>query len=423
MNRFKSYLNALLLFFARENLKIRSRSVTFGRFMFSVSGVLVITRKLQSRPHKSPHSRQCVLVITSNPDLIQRQNTLHLIDGFRNWSGANQVVQLTHPDEFGRLSVQGVNWDSIVVLYDVLELRTTPWWHTFVKSILRLQKSSNCQKFIVIVQDDYTGCGLLDHFFCLTNTNVVYSGASSIAGTLYPKSMTRSIRFEHCLTGFAPDLEVSDVSSGWVPFDSRKWDIGSRVRSLNPVFGEQGMKKSLQVMEVESLAKSVGLSTNISTNQEDFFYGDSWFEFLSTCRCVPVSSGGASKMDRQGLLTSFALFCDLHKMTIFNGLNRFLSKLILQDCHAPGFSPRIFEATVAGCVLLIDQESETLNLVAGTDFVPITDKKQQSLLILKQLLDDNAKAQMMVQSSLQKLVGSGSYSVNTFVERVLEPGA
>jgi spore maturation protein CgeB len=89
------------------------------------------------------------------------------------------------------------------------------------------------------------------------------------------------------------------------------------------------------------------------------------------------------------------------------------------ELDIPGFSPRIFEAAAAGCLLLLDDDCDSLDLIAGEDFVEVTTDLESSLLKFKDLLNDPEQMLQMCTRAYEKLIKSGRYSVNTFVKETV----
>jgi hypothetical protein len=188
---------------------------------------------------------------------------------------------------------------------------------------------------------------------------------------------------------------------------------------LSGIFGNRGSKKSLQAESIKRCAATIGLSTNISTNPEDVFLGHSWIDFLQKCRAVPSSSGGSSLVDKHGLITTLvlnyqAIGGEWDKCLLGRG-----TRSMIIELDIPGFSPRIFEAAAAGCLLLLDEDCDSLNLGAGRDFVKITNDLESSLQMYKKLLNSPDQMLQMCTRSYEKLIKSGQYNVNTFVLETL----
>jgi hypothetical protein len=70
-------------------------------------------------------------------------------------------------------------------------------------------------------------------------------------------------------------------------------------------------------------------------------------------------------------------------------------------------------------VLFLDDRSETLGLVEGQDYVPMSNDLEASLRRLRELLTDTAKAEEMRENAYKKLIKSGEFALEKFVRNVV----
>ena len=95
------------------------------------------------------------------------------------------------------------------------------------------------------------------------------------------------------------------------PHAERTLDIVYRARNLPFHVGHHGQLKHRIAEVVDPAARAHGLRTDISTRIADTKYGDAWFEFLASGRCVIGTESGSSALDPYGELRRFeaALAC------------------------------------------------------------------------------------------------------------------
>ena len=84
------------------------------------------------------------------------------------------------------------------------------------------------------------------------------------------------------------------------PHAERDVDIVYRARNLPYHVGHHGQLKHEIAQIVEPAARAHGLRTDISTDIGDTKYGDAWFEFLASGRCVIGTESGSSALDPVG---------------------------------------------------------------------------------------------------------------------------
>ncbi len=89
------------------------------------------------------------------------------------------------------------------------------------------------------------------------------------------------------------------------PHAERALDVVYRARNLPFNIGHHGQLKHRIAEIVDPAARAHGLRTDISTRIADTKYGDAWFEFLASGRCVIGTESGSSALDPYGELRRF----------------------------------------------------------------------------------------------------------------------
>src|ERR1044072_9450933 len=115
---------------------------------------------------------------------------------------------------------------------------------------------------------------------------------------------------ERTYTGYLDDRAAGAGSAGAGnpppgPPGARDVDIVSRARNLPYFVGRHGQLKHEIAQIVEPAARDLGLRTDISTAYKDTKYGDAWFEFLASGRCVIGTESGSSALDPVGAIRRF----------------------------------------------------------------------------------------------------------------------
>jgi hypothetical protein len=412
-------LRSIPLFFARQNGRIQSRSVAVGAHSVSLGR----PRSFQSSSGHSIGSNMSnqpgVCLVCFPISETRRENVNTLIRAITTHTSEIGQLEIVSPDRDGGLTFQGCSPRFLVILHDVLELRTTPWWSRFSRDLLNFRASLKEARVVVLVQDDYTASSLLDNFFCEIRPDLVATGASQSAAILFPRYLAAGGCIEAALTGYAPEPRIGHLWDHVPRHSQRAWDIGTRVRQLNPIFGELGERKARQAAELCQAADRLGLSTNISTDPGDVFLGGSWMKFLRNCRAIPSTLGGASLIDRQGLATTLAVHYEAtHGSFELGQLGRLLRRTVTHH-NVPGFSPRVFEAANEGCLLLLDIESETLGMEPFVHFVPLTGNWNEDLKCVERVLSTPRQSETLSENAYDYLINQGRFSYNAFVRSIL----
>ncbi len=241
-------------------------------------------------------------------------------------------------------------FDAIILNYCFLSYRTAGRFEQ-LKTKYEFLRSSVAFK-IAIPQDDYTYNEVLDDWLEEIGVDIIFTPLDKHLDVLYPKCHSR-VKFKSALTGYSQKLHARLLNFA-LPFRDRAIDVGSRVRYLPPHYGRAGVTKGRITEQFRAVAQAAGFNTDISTDIEDSFAGDEWFDFLGSCKFTLIARGGASMCDPRGEVklrvqaylkqNPTAAFEEV-EAACFPALDRY-------DFSA--VSPRLFEAASLGTGLISD---------------------------------------------------------------------
>lgn len=190
--------------------------------------------------------------------------------------------------------------DITFVTYELLSLRNSFAWADVRFRLEEFFRIS--EKTVVFPQDDYSASSLLDDLV-YKNGLIVYSPIHNDLEKIYKKSH-RSNRFEPALTGYFESWgqeKPEPVSVG--DYESRKIDLGGRVRNLPSYFGEQGRKKAQFATKLSTEAQARGFQVDFSDDDSQAMVGLTWRNFLKKMKFTIASRGGASLTDPTGAVS------------------------------------------------------------------------------------------------------------------------
>ena len=135
---------------------------------------------------------------------------------------------------------------------------------------------------------------------------------------MYPRCI-KKIEFRTALTGYVKSGPVSDTSL----LKDRPIDLGQRVRDVPPHLGRLAQAKACQAVTMANVASSVGFKVDVSTRVEDSFFGNAWFELLSSYKSTVEVKGVASLHDPYGLVyTKVQAYRAHHRGATFDEIER-----------------------------------------------------------------------------------------------------
>jgi hypothetical protein len=278
---------------------------------------------------------------------------------------------------------------------------------------------------LAMPQDEYVCAHTLDEWLESLDLDCVFSVLDERHWpTLYPRTSART-RMERSYTGFVDDRAAGAVEALPRPHIERTLDIVYRARNLPFHVGHHGQLKHRIAEIIDPAARAHGLRTDISTRIADTKYGDAWFEFLASGRCVIGAESGSSALDPYGELRRFeAAWRAENPDATFEEFSA-LQQPGWDDYGFTAISPRLFEAAQTKTAqLLVEGEYDGI-VEADRHYVPL----REDLSNLDEAIDriaDVAETEAFSERAWEDLILSGRYSYGAFaahVETVVEEAA
>jgi hypothetical protein len=302
----------------------------------------------------------------------------------------------------------------LIVTYDLLALRNTPYW--LALKVIILEQSTLCSKVVFFPQDDYSSCAALDGLFVSTPNPVVYSPIVNDLRVLYPKSLKRGIRFNEALTGYV-DEKLEVIASKYSrPFGSRTIDVGQRIRYLPPQLGIEAQTKGRIAVEFALLASKNGFWCDVSTDASQVFLGEKWHEFLGNTKFTVGGLGGATLADPYGRLSD-----RVRRKTFRNPempmdeLNKSFSKRGGRKGDFGAISPRIFEAAALGVCQILFEANYVGRLAPWRHYIPLMTDLANADEVLALMRDTNRCSEIALNCQ-NELISTGAFTYDKFVQ-------
>ena len=303
--------------------------------------------------------------------------------------------------------------DLLIVTYDLLALRNTPYW-TYLRKIV-LKHAGKASKVAYFPQDDYSSCFVLDNLYVMTPNCVVYSPIVNDLEVLYPKSLKKGIRFVEALTGYVDNQMGSLAEKYAKKFSLRKIDVGQRVRYLPPQFGKEAQLKGKIAIDFARLAAEEGFVCDVSTDPSKVLLGEKWHEFLGQTKFTVGGLGGASIADPRGLLAD-----RVRRRTFRNSemdmdeLNRVFKERGGRRGDFGAISPRIFEAAALGVCQILFEANYVGTLEPWKHYIPL-DKDLSNAIEVLRFMEDVDRCAEIAEQCKAALITSGLFSYEKFV--------
>lgn len=306
------------------------------------------------------------------------------------------------------------SYDLAVVTPEALSTRQVAYWPEIKARIVRLLSAS--KRRVLLPQDDYTFSSRLDDLAIEAKIDTVWTPLP-MDSVLYPKAVSRGVKFMKCLTGYIEDSSLPLYVSHSKSFEDRQIDLGQRVSALPSSFGVVGERKSKITRVMAEEFKARGLRVDVSFDSRDVLIGDEWLRFLGNSRFTVSRKGGSSIADTQFRLTeSLQQLRDLFSWLPESFLSRLASKRGVVYGSWEEVSPRLFEAAAMGVCQILEEDNYLDGaLKPWVHYIPL-DSDFGNLEQIFSFIKQEEQVRLMIARSKEALIDSGEFSYKTFVQ-------
>lgn len=341
-----------------------------------------------------------------------RQTNIDHTLSFWRYSKADEIYYVNVLGFCAR-AVELAPFDLLIVTYEVLGLRNSHIWKSVEVNIKKLASVS--KKTIFFPQDDYSSFKILDSAVVEIGVEAVYSPITKDVRRLYPKSIISGVRLEEALTGYVETSSLLEKEKYCREFHNRGIDLGQRVSALSVSFGAVATRKSEIAIRFAQLAEQAGFITDVSTNPNEVFVGESWWNFLGNVKFTISRKGGASLGDPLGkIVHNLARIQMVYPPANEALLQKVvkLSKSVAGDFSA--VSPRLFEASALGVCQILEVDDYLGLLVPWIDYLPL----MSDFSNVNEILDTMRNLDFcknVASSSKNKLIKSNEFTYEKFI--------
>ncbi|MBI3699906.1 MAG: hypothetical protein HY242_05600 [Afipia sp.] len=322
---------------------------------------------VNSTSRKSDSSDSALDVVVLADTSLKLINTIkdHL-DGLTRFS-RNRVTVLDYrifnrPNRSLAYSLD--RFDVVVLHYSVVvaEGRLSQFFRDRMKAYRGLK--------IIFLQDEYRSVDSTAKAISDCGFHVLFSVVNKeIVDKVYRHAELKAVRKEVTLTGFVP---VHLLSRQTPRYEARSIDVGYRARKLPAWLGNFAQEKWQIGESFLSVAGRFGLTCDIASDEHKRLYGESWIEFVSSCKAVLGTESGASICDFDG---SIKKRVDAYETQFPNASFEDIRSKIFADADGAltihVISPRCFEAAALRTLMIMYPGTYSGLLEPWRHYVPL----------------------------------------------------
>lgn len=341
-----------------------------------------------------------------------RQTTIsHALCFARHLSNSD----ITYINVFGELP-EKTDFDLVIVTYELAALRNLPIWKELVRRIQPILSNSHTR--IVMPQDDYSRCAVLDDFIVSEKIQAVFTPITRDLDQMYPRAVEAGVEFHEAFTGYFEESDWQRLIGFSRPFRDRKIEVGQRVRHLPPQLGRSAGIKGQLAIDFGRLAQDRGFNCNISTRSEDVLLGDAWWHFLGDTKFTVSRRGGASMADPTGRLADrVRRYQSRHPDATMSEIEENVSMKGGRLGDFSAISPRLFEAAALGVCQILEPDEYVEGLEPGVHYIPLKSDFSNIDQVFETMLDLD-RCEEIVHASQDLLLRSGKFTYKAFVKQL-----
>jgi len=306
-------------------------------------------------------------------------------------------------------------YDGVVLHYSFLSMRNLGLPFYVWKRRFEWIRDLQCPK-VAIPQDEGSFAAVLDEWLCELGVSAILSVHYAPTGPLYPIMRERA-NILRCLPGYIDEGSADEIADWVLPIRSRATDIVYRARRLPYHVGSAGSLKAHVADVIAARAGSFGLTTDISTREEDVVRGSDWLAFLASGRAVIGAEGGYSAIDWHG--ETRAQMREILKADPTLAFEEASARMPTgwDSYRLLTITPRHFEAIMARtCQVLVEGEYSGI-LESERHYIPLRRDCSNVAEVLAQLRDHD-RIQRMVDRCYRDICQSGDYTYRKFAKLI-----
>lgn len=235
---------------------------------------------------------------------------------------------------------------------------------------------------------------------------------------VYPEATLPQLRRKvTVLTGYVPE-ELLGVPMA--PFNARSIDVAYRGRRLPAWLGRLAQEKVLIAERFLADAPAYGLSTDISTSEDDRLYGEAWVEFVRSSKATLGVESGASVFDFDGSIEqAITGYLSAHPGATFEELHRRFLADVDGRIRLNQISPRCFEAAALGTLMVLYPGEYSGILEPGRHYVPL-EKDHSNMAEVASAIRDRSTWERITSQAREEVALNPRYSFQAMVQTVDE---
>ncbi len=302
-------------------------------------------------------------------------------------------------------------FDAIGLHYSV-----KPYNHYYLSRTLQRKIAEFQGTKFLFLQDEYQKVNQVQHFLYELGFDVLFTLVNrQYMDQAYSDPRIAQLKKISVLTGYVPDDMKSIVSP---PIKNRQIDVSYRGRPCEYWLGKLAHDKQLIANQFLRHASGAQFKLNISLEESDRVYGDSWLQLLMNSRAVLGTESGASIWDvDESIQKKTKQFLKKNKNADFDTVFEAVLKPYDGNLLYSAISPRVFEAAATKTPMIMFPGYYSGICQADKHYI-VLEKDFSNIKDVLEKLRDTDYLQTLADRVHIDLIESDLYSQHTFATLV-----
>jgi hypothetical protein len=214
------------------------------------------------------------------------------------------------------------------------------------------------------------------------------------------------------LTGYVPERyrNFSDP-----PLESRPIDVGYRGRNIPFWLGMLGQEKTWIGQGFLEHSKKYDIKCDIRWEEQDRIYGEDWDKFISSCKAMLGTEGGASITDFDGTVEKKTkAYLEKHPGADFWEVHKNVLRPYEGNLVGNKITPRVFECAAHRTAMILFPGEYSGIIRPWEHYIPLK-KDFSNVGEVIEKLDNIESLKRMTTFAYEDLIASGRYSYRKFI--------
>ncbi len=284
-------------------------------------------------------------------------------------------------------------------------------------------------KKVAIPQDEYDYTNRLWELFKRVKVDTVFTCFETEIDirTAYPYEKTLVKNFETVFTGYVDENNIEKMNMSSRPYKDRPIDLGYRARKLPANYGKHGQLKYELVELFDTHLIGKGLMADIK-NTNDILseenlkvvkLGESWTDFLLSCKAFIGCEGGSSLLDFDGTIKEkIVAYSEDHPKADFDEIEKHCFPGLDYNISCFALSPRHFECVMTKTLQILVEGNYGGVFKPWIHYIPLKADFSNIDEVLE-ALKNVENCQAIVDKAFEDIALSGKYTYKKFVSEII----